>query len=265
MSPADEEIEHLAVAHGATISVWCGALDGTPWIVREPDLVHPAASTFKLAVLTALHRAAADDALDLDDEVLVRAVLPSAVPGASYETTRDYDNDERPWLRLGGTASLRWLGERSVVRSSNLATNLLLDRLGIRAVNAVFEHAGATGCVVRRPIQDAAATQAGLGNDVTASGMAAVLSDLALCGPGEVERTLAKCEDDQLAAAGLPAGTHFAHKPGWFEGVGHDAGIVRPGEGDPFVLVVLTASALDDDAARGMVADTARLCWQSRR
>ena len=195
----------------------------------------------------------------------MRAVLPSAVPGATYETTRDYDNDEQPWLRLGGTASLRWLGERSVVRSSNLATNLLLDRLGIRAVNAVFERAGATGCVVRRPIQDTAASEAGLGNDVTASGLAAVLCDLALHGPGEVERTLAACEDDQMAAAGLPAGIHFAHKPGWFGGVCHDAGIVRPVEGDPFVLVVLTASALDDDAARGLVADTARLCWESRR
>jgi hypothetical protein len=40
---------------------------------------------------------------------------------------------------------------------------------------------------------------------------------------------------------------------------------VRPDDGDPFVLVVLTASALDDDAARGLVADTARVCWESRR
>lgn len=265
MSPADEEIERLAVAHGATISLYYGSLDGTPWIVLEPERVHPAASTFKLALLIALHRAAVDDGLDLDEEIEVRAVLPSAVPGATYETTRDYDNDELPWLRLGGTASLRWLGERSVVRSSNLATNLLLDRLGIRAVNAVFERAGATGCVVRRPIQDTPASAAGLGNEVTASGLAAVLRDLARHGPGEVERTLAACEDDQMAAAGLPAGIHFAHKPGWFEGVCHDAGIVRPGEGDPFVLVVLTASALDDNAARGLVSATARLCWESRR
>ena len=253
------------VTSTATVSIWCGALDGTPWIVREPDLVHPAASTFKLALLMALYRAAVDDDLDIDEAFTVRAVLPSAVPGATYQTTRDYDNDEQPWLRLGGTASLRWLGERSVVRSSNLAANLLLERLGIRAVNAVFERAGATGCVVRRPIQDTAASEAGLGNDVTASGLAAVLCDLALHGPGEVERTLAACEDDQMAAASLPAGIHFAHKPGWFGGVCHDAGIVRPVEGDPFVLVVLTASALDDDAARGLVADTARLCWESRR
>jgi beta-lactamase class A len=253
------------VTSTAMISIWCGGLDGTPWLTRDEHRVHPSASTFKLALLIALHRAAADDGLDLDEEVTVRAVLPSAVPGASYETTRDYDNDELPWHRLGGMASLRWLGERSVVRSSNLATNLLLDRLGIPAVNAVFERAGATGCAVRRPIQDTAASVAGLGNEVTASGLAAVLCDLARHGPSEVERILAACEDDQMAAAGLPAGVHFAHKPGWFEGVCHDAGIVRPGEGDPFVLVVLTASALDDDAARELVSDTARLCWESRR
>ena len=253
------------VTSAATISAWCGGLDGTPWLTRDENRVHPAASTFKLALLIALHRAAVDDGLDLDEEIEVRAVLPSAVPGATYETTRDYDNDELPWLRVGGTASLRWLGERSVVRSSNLATNLLLDRLGIRAVNSVFERVGATGCVVRRPIQDTAASVAGLRNEVTASGLAAVLCDLARHGPGEVERTLAACEDDQMAAAGLPAGIHFAHKPGWFEGVCHDAGIVRPCEDDPFVLVVLTASALVDNAARGLVSATARLCWESRR
>jgi beta-lactamase class A len=253
------------VTSTATISIWCGGLDGTPWLTHDENRVHPAASTFKLALLIALHRAAVDDGRDLDEEIDVRAVLPSAGPGATYETTRDYDNDELPWLRLGGTASLRWLSERSVVRSSNLATNLLLDRLGIRAVNAVFERAGATGCVVRRPIQDTPASAAGLGNEVTASGLAAVLCDLARHGPGEVERTLAACEDDQMAAAGLPAGIHFAHKPGWFDGVCHDAGIVRPGDGDPFVLVVLTASALDEHAAQGLVADTAGLCWESRR
>ena len=184
---------------------------------------------------------------------------------ATYETTRDYDNDEQPWLRLGGTASLRWLGERSVVRSSNLAANLLLDRLGTESVNAVYERAGATGCVVRRPIQDLPASAAGLDNEVTASGLAATLRALALDGPAEVERTIAACEDDEMAAAGLPFGTWFAHKPGWFEGVCHDAGIVRPEDGPPFVLVVLTSSTLDDDAARRLVADTARSCWEARQ
>jgi beta-lactamase class A len=244
-----------------TISIWCGALDGTPWLVRDERVVHPAASTFKLAVLMALHRSG----LDLNQEVAVRAVLPSVVSGATYETTREYDNDEQPWRRLGGTASLGWLGERSVVRSSNLATNLLLDRLGTGAVNAVFDEAGANGCVVRRPIQDTAASAAGLDNEVTAAGLAATLCDLAHRGPAEVERTLAACEDDGMAAAGLPDGTWFAHKPGWFDGVCHDAGLVRPDEGEPFVLVVLTASALDEVAARRLVADTARACWESRR
>ena len=249
------------VTSPATISVWCGALDGTPWLVEDEHVVHPAASTFKLALLMALH----GSGLDLDEEVEVRATLPSAVPGASYETTSDYDNDEQPWLRLGGTASLRWLGERAVVRSSNLATNLLLDRLGMSAVNAVYEQAGAAGCVVRRPIQDLPASEAGLANEVTAAGLAATLRHLAEHGPAEVERTLAACEDDGMAAAGLPPGTWFAHKPGWFEGVCHDAGIVRPDSGAPFVLVVLTASPLDDDAARRLVADTARRCWGARR
>ena len=100
------------------------------------------------------------------------------------------------------------------------------------AVNAVYEQAGADG--LRGPPADpgpARPARPGSRNEVTAAGLAATLRDLAEHGPAEVERTLAACEDDEMAAAGLPPGTWFAHKPGWFEGVCHDAGIVRPDDG----------------------------------
>lgn len=254
---AAEEIQDLASSHAAQVSVWVGGLAGAAWLTREADVVHPAASTFKVALVQAVHEAAGRGELALTDEVDVRRELPS-VAGGTYTSTPDYDNDDLPWLRLGGRASLGWLAERALVRSSNLATNLLLQRIGLDAVARVYADAGATGCVVRRGIQDPAPD---CPNEVTAAGLAAQLRHLA----ASVEVVMARCENDQMAAAGLPAGTPFAHKPGWFAGVCHDHGVVRPVDGPPFVLVVLTASGLDEAGARRLVAQVAAVCWSHRR
>jgi beta-lactamase class A len=66
---------------------------------------------------------------------------------------------------------------------------------------------------------------------------------------------------------GLPAGTRVAHKSGWVEGVSHDAALVEPTDGDPFVLVVLTTSELTEGEALDLIADGAAAAWSdwSRR
>nr|MDQ3307369.1 class A beta-lactamase-related serine hydrolase [Actinomycetota bacterium] len=135
MPDAAELLDALAAEHDAVVSVWMGGVDGVAWLARDAAHVHPAASTMKLPLLVALYRAVERAELRLDDEIEVRAVLDSVVADRTYETTQDYDNDEEPWGHLGRTATLGWLGSRAIVRSSNLATNLLIDILGLDAVN----------------------------------------------------------------------------------------------------------------------------------
>jgi beta-lactamase class A len=263
-------LDALAHDNDATVSVWMGSPDGQPWLSRAAEQVHPAASTMKLPLVTALLRAVDSTKIALDEEVPVRAVLPSRAAGQTYETTRDYDNDDLPWERLGRTAPVGWLAERAIVRSSNLATNLLIDRLGVDAVNTVYAAAGAKTARVERGIQDEPAIAAGLTNTVTAADLAAVVAAVArreIASPGScqrIEAILARCEHADAAAAGLPAGTYFAHKTGWFDGVCHDVGLVRP-DGEPaFVLAILTGSPLDDSQAHRLVADSAAICWEHR-
>jgi beta-lactamase class A len=266
----DSALDALAQAHGATVSVWMGGIDGRSWLSRDAERIHPAASTMKLPLVVALHRAVDAGAMDLAAEIPVLAVLPSTAAGLTYETTQSYDNDDEPWERLGGTAPLAWLAERAIVRSSNLATNLLLDRVGVAAVNAVYADVGATAARVERGIQDEPAMTAGRTNVVTAADLAAVLCALArreVASPASCERVegiLARCEHGDAAAAGLPRGTYFAHKTGWFEGVSHDVGLVRPLGEPPFVLAILTGADLDEAAANRLVADAAAICWEHR-
>ncbi len=162
--------------------------------------------------------------------------------------------------------------ERAIVRSSNLATNQLLQHVGLPAVAQVLASAGAAHSHVRRGIQDVASLQAApaAGNDVTAADLAALLQALAtgrLLPPGatdEVLYLLSQVEDNDAIPAGLPAGTWCAHKPGWIEGACHDAALVRPTGEQAFVLVILTRADLPEEAGFKLVAKLTRACWDAR-
>lgn len=270
MTRTDDRVAALAVEYDATISVWMGALDGTPWRTHDPDVEHAAASTLKLPLLIAVHAAAEAGRLDLDDELEIHAEFPSVVPDATFTMTADYDNDPAPWSCLGERASIRWLAERAIILSSNLATNLLIERVGPDAVNAVYDKSGATTSRLRRGIQDEPASAAGRFNTATAAEMAAVLAamlDDRFTTPSttaELERVLAACETNDAIPAGLPDGTYVAHKTGWIDDACHDVALVRPHGEEPFVLAIYSGARLDEASIHRLVAEVAAVCWDER-
>jgi beta-lactamase class A len=267
---AATELDRLAARTGTGLSVWAGPAAGPPWLTRRPDTVHPAASTLKLPLVIAAHQLAAAGRLDLDELVLVQSAFASAADGASYELTADYDNDDDVWSRLGAAVPIGWLLERAVVRSSSLATNLLLERVGTTAVNDVYTAVGAERSRLRRGIQDTRANTLGIANTGTAADLAAVvcglLSGLLLDRPGAaaVERLLAASEWNDAIPAGLPPGTYVAHKSGWTDECCHDVGVVRPAGGHPVVLSIFTSTSLPQAAAQAVVAEAAGICWRLR-
>jgi len=251
--------------------VWCGRLGAAPAYARAPDATHYAASTMKAAVLAAVHRSGRS----LDEPIPVINDFPSAA-GGRFGCTQRYDNDDAVWDRLGSTASLGWLTTRMIVRSSNLATNLVLETVGRDAVASVWADAGARHSVVARGIEDSAAAAAGVTNLVTAADLARLLSAIALAAPtlapgpaceAMLATLLAQEINDDLAA-GLPAGTRIAHKNGWVDGVRHGAGVIFPDDAPPFVLAVCLTTPLavndtDDDACR-LLSNIAAAAWAAR-
>jgi beta-lactamase class A len=244
-----------------TVSVWCGPFDRLRYAHAE-HAVHYAASTMKIAVLAAAARAHAAGTLDLDRPVPVTDRFASAAPSApEYPLGRAPDDDPAVWRRLGGTAPLRWLAERMIVRSSNLATNLVLAHLGIDAADREWTLAGARHSRIGRGIEDAAARAAGITNEVTAADLAALLR-ATVTGPDPwPRRTLEATGHREDIAAGLPPGTRLAHKSGWVTGVRHGAGVVYGPGGSAYLLVVCTTTTLPDVAARGLLARVAAASW----
>jgi beta-lactamase class A len=258
------------------VSIWAGPVGGPAVFTRDADIAHYAASTTKVAIMAALHRAAEDRLLGLDDEVLVRNEFRSVLPtGGTFANDLDDDSDGAVIARIGARATLRWLCERMIVRSSNLATNLVLtairDAAGPQAVNDVWRSVGATTSRTDRFIEDGAARSAGITNQVTAADLAALFSAIAqgtAASPSSCRtmmKTLLAQEIRDDIPAGLPMGTPVAAKNGWITGVRHCAAVVMPAEEPPFVLVVCTTTGLSEPEGAALVARVAEAAWRDRK
>ena len=252
---------------GAEAAVWVEDLGtGATFAVAETVTYHPA-STMKLPVMVALVRAAEAGALALDDRVILENRFRSIVDGSPYALIREEDSDPALYDRVGAPISFRELNHRMIVRSSNLATNALIERLGADSVTRVAAALGAEGVIVRRGVEDAKAFAAGRNNATTARGLGRLLAAIergtaaSAAGTALLRTTLLAQEFNDEIPAGLPAGTPVAHKTGWITGQTHDAAIVYPPGRAPFVLVVLTRGIPDRATAQRLIADLAGLAW----
>lgn len=258
------------------VSIWYGPPGGPARYARADRETHYAASMMKLAVLAGLYREHDAGRVNLDDTVPVHNEFRSVAPGVGtfFGCRRSYDSDEAVWERVGTTVPLRWLARRMIVRSSNLATNLILERIGLDAATAAWRAAGAERSVVARLIEDQAAADRGIANLVTAADVAALLGGIAQGAVGHPESCrdmldiLLAQELKEDLAAGLPPGTRVAHKNGWVMGIRHAGGIVFPDDAEPFVLAVCLSTPLavnrsTDEACR-LVARIAAAAWHDR-
>jgi beta-lactamase class A len=235
------ELERLAVA--------CYDSETRVQWSYDADSYFHGASTIKLAVLAGLYGEITRGRLKADDPVHVRNRFTGAVDGRPFMLDLAAEPDPEVARHVGKTLTLRELAYRMITTSSNLATNLLIDVVGIPAIQRCLDDLKIEGILMRRGVQDQAAFEAGVNNLVTANGL---LRLLRLISDGRVHSPQACAEMleillDQRHKSGIPAGlpgdAQVAHKTGNISTVHHDAGIVYIGKRRPFFLVVLTQFA----------------------
>jgi beta-lactamase class A len=218
----------------------------------------------KVPVLVALHRAAFLGQLALDDTLVVRDEFESIVDGSPYTLSPEDDSETELYTQIGAPLALHELARRMIVRSSNLATNLLVARLGAPNIQRTIEDLGTTHMRVLRGVEDNKAFAAGLSNTATANDLARLMATIAGGGAVSAEHSAAMLaileaqELNELIPAGLPPGTRVAHKTGSITGIVHDAAVVFPEGRAPYVLVVLTRGFADPARASEAIRAVAR-------
>jgi beta-lactamase class A len=215
------------------------------WSYHGDQYFH-AASTMKLAVLLAVFRQIDRGELALDAPVHVRNRFTSIVNQEPFMLDLGRDADPDVYGHLGRTLTVRELAYWMITKSSNLATNLLVDVVGIPTIQQALDELEIDGIRVLRGVEDQAAFNAGLNNEVTATGL---LKLLRLIAEGKAysehaSEEMLKIMLEQQYRSGIPAGlpkaARVAHKTGNISTVHHDAGIVFLEERKPYVLVILT-------------------------
>jgi beta-lactamase class A len=71
-------------------------------------------------------------------------------------------------------------------------------------------------------------------------------------------------EHNEGIPAGIPSTARVAHKTGSITRIYHDAAVVYPEGGNPYVLVVMTRGIPKEAAPERIVAAVSRTVWQAR-
>jgi beta-lactamase class A len=212
----------------------------------KADRWYHAASTIKLAVLLGLFAAFHQGRYVPEARLHVRNRFRSAFDGSAFKVQSERDADSEVQAAIGRTMRLAELARNMIIRSSNLATNLLLDLLGIEFLQRTLDGLQLSGIDLRRGVEDELSFENGINNCVTAHGLVQLLRVIAeeRAFTSDLSRRMIDILHEQEfrsgIPAGLPSGARVAHKTGEISTIAHDAGIVYLPKRPPYIVAILT-------------------------
>jgi beta-lactamase class A len=231
---------------------------------HNADQVFHAASTIKVALLAVVFRAVEEGRFALEDRLHVRNRFFSVVDGSPFALDADRDGDAEVYGRIGRTMPIGELAKWMIITSSNLATNLLLEFVGLEYARGVL--AEIPGVELRRGVEDHLAFDQGINNEVTAAGLTRLWTEVwegRLVSESSREgmlEILFQQKFNDMIPAGLPESARVAHKTGEISNMCHDTGLVflEARNAPPVALTILTKCASAASTRREAVADMAR-------
>ncbi|WGM20445.1 class A beta-lactamase-related serine hydrolase [Paenarthrobacter sp. OM7] len=203
---------------------------------RDAEKVFYSASTIKLGVLIAAMQLVDSGQLNLDQPMVSTQTFVSGIEGAGPYTF-DPEEVDPGMAPLGETMPLREVLKRMIVVSSNEATNMVAQLIGIETVTAAFASCGTRNTSMGRLFGDYAALNEGLTITTTALDLArtmhAVTSGRA-AGPESTRLMIEFLEqqDDRVigaVVAELQPGARWGSKSGSVTGIYHDVAFIVRG------------------------------------
>ena len=219
--------------------------------INADESFHPA-STFKVHVMMEVFRQVQEGLSSLDDHLPITNSFTSIADKSRFSLLESDDSEQTLYPRIGESESIGELTRLMIVQSSNLATNILMDKLGTQNVNDFIQALGIEGVSVIRSIEDNAAYRLGLNNSASARGLTQTMK---LIAEGKVisKRASEKMigillgqEFNESIPALLPKSARVAHKTGWTGEFYHDTGIVFPEGRKPYAISIMTRGFAED-------------------
>lgn len=259
----EARIAPLAKAHKGTVAVAVRNLKTGDEFYLNADEPMPTASLIKLPVMVEAYQQAADGKIKLDTTLTLRK--DDKVQGSGILT---------PHFSDGATFPLRDAVRLMIVFSDNTATNMVIDRIGLKSTTERMAKLGLKDTRLNAKvfradtrIDQEFGKKYGLGS-TTAREMVKLLE---LIDAGKVVSPdackemlghLKACDDAEKMTRFLPPGTVVAHKTGSVNASKTDAGVIYTATG-PVALCVLTDANEDqrwvpDNAAQVLIGRIGR-------
>jgi beta-lactamase class A len=262
----DTDLEAAAVA----INIVDGSAATGHWHVNGDRWFH-AASTIKVAILVALAQAIGEGRFELISRLAVRNRFLSAVDGAPFRIAAGRDANGAVHAHIGRTLRLEELAFHMITTSSNLATNLLLDLVGVDYARAHLDRLGIAGIDLRRGVEDERAFAADINNRVTANGLVQLFTAIqdGRAAAASATEWMVEVLAQQEFTSGLPAGlpdevratARVAHKTGEISNMAHDAGLVFLPDGIVYAIALLTETKPGGTPRQQTVAKLSRAAY----
>ena len=235
---------------------------------RHSERWFHAASTIKVAILLGVYASIHHGWLLPQSRVHVRNRFLSSVDGTPFRVLADRDANSEVHDAVGKMMRVTDLALHMIATSSNLATNLLLDLVGLDTVQRALDELAVDGIDIRRGVEDERAFEHGINNRVTADGLVQLLRLVAeeRAFSPELSREMLGILHAQEFKNGIPArlprAVRVAHKTGDISTIAHDAGVVYPPDRPPYVIAVLTEWDPDASGRSATIAEVSHAVYE---
>jgi beta-lactamase class A len=240
---------------------------GKSLLINEKEVFH-AASTMKTPVMIEVYRQAKAKKFSMKDSIPIENEFKSIVDGSKFSLDSADDSEFELYKHLGEKRTVHDLVYEMIIASSNLATNIVIEKVGAEHVTQTMRKFGAKDIQVLRGVEDQKAYDKGLNNTTTAYDLMLIFEKIAKGKAVDKKSSQAMInilldqKFNTIIPAKLPKDVKVAHKTGFITALHHDSGIVLLPDGRKYVLVLLSKNLEDEKKAIEAMATASEMIYQ---
>lgn len=254
----EEKLKKFISEQKGNIAVFVKDLKSNKTIKINENSVFPSASTIKLSIMSELFNKINEGIYKLNDVIEITEGMKTGGDGILKE------------LNCGHKFTLEEICTLMIIVSDNMATNILINLLGMSNINTAIKNLGLQDTKLQRKMMDSQAAREGRDNLITANDFAHIFeliyndknvntafSQLML---NILKRQQVRGRLDLY----LPEEVVIAHKTGDLDCLEHDGGIVYL-QDKAYIICVLTNQTESNKEGREIIGKISRLVYEYMR